>query len=146
MKKEKITFHFDKELGIATCYIDENGKKYIGKAYCHLDDMDMMSEKTGCEIAFRKARMRGLKEIRDEQKASLKALKHLYSIMANSKHFNPKSYENKMLQRQIRLYEDDLATTKEIIATEQQMLNDYIEEKDKFYKRIRANREKDENK
>ena len=50
-----------------------------------------------------------------------------------------------MLQRQIRLYEDDLTTTKDIIATEQQMLNDYIEEKDKFYKRIRANRQKDEN-
>ena len=62
--------------------------------------------------------------------------------MKHSKHFNPNSYENKMLQRQIRDFNLDLDIFKDILATEEQMLMEYLEEKDKFYKRIRANREK----
>ena len=62
--------------------------------------------------------------------------------MKHSKHFNPNSYENKMLQRQIRDFNLDLDIFKDILATEEQMLIEYLEEKDKFYKRIRANREK----
>ena len=47
-----------------------------------------------------------------------------------------------MLQRQIRTINFDLATIKEIIASEQQNLKQYIEEKDKFYVKIRKNRNK----
>ena len=45
-----------------------------------------------------------------------------------------------MLQRQIRLLEFDLTTLKEMLAYERQSLKDLIEEKDKFYKKIRAKR------
>ena len=75
----------------------------------------------------------------------LKALKQAYYSMNQSKKFNPKSYENKMLQRQIRQIEFDLDTIRDMLATEEQNLREYIQEKDKFYKRIRHNREKAKN-
>ena len=36
----------------------------------------------------------------------------------------------------------DLDTAKEMIATEQQKLREYINAKDEFYKKIRSNRER----
>lgn len=59
----------------------------------------MMSEKTGCEIAFRRAKIEVLKSYRDELKIKLEALRQLYYSMNQSNKFNEKSYENKMLQR-----------------------------------------------
>lgn len=62
--------------------------------------------------------------------------------MNQSKHFNAKSYENVMLQRQINMIKTDLDTIKEMIVDEQQKLNEYLTEKEKFYQKIRANRNK----
>ena len=65
--------------------------------------------------------------------------------MNTSKKFNEKSYEYKMLKRQINMYLFDLEVVKEDIETEQKKLREYLSNKDKFYKRIRANRQKDNN-
>ena len=142
MKNKKPIFTFDKETGHAKCILREGSKRYEGHAFCHEDDDDMMSEKTGCEIAFRRAKINLIRSKKNEIRTSLKALNHLYNTMKHSKHFNPNSYENKMLQRQIRDFNLDLDIFKDILATEEQMLMEYLEEKDKFYKRIRANRKK----
>jgi hypothetical protein len=45
-----------------------------------------------------------------------------------------------MLQRQIRIYNFDLATIKEMLAYERKNLKEYIAGKDKFYKKMRAKR------
>lgn len=137
------TFIWDEESGSTICHIvdKETGKTYIGTATCHPDDSDFMSEKTGCEIAFRRAKINCLKGIRDEQKCELRAFNRLYYTMNKSKKFNPKSYEHIMLQRQIRMTEFDLTTTKEIIAHEEESLRKIIAEKDKFYNRTRARRD-----
>jgi hypothetical protein len=134
-------FIWEEDTGSAICTIVENGKTYMGIAKCHPDDNDMMSEKTGCEIAFRRAKIECLRGIRDEQKCELRAFNRLYYTMNKSKKFNPKSYENIMLHRQIRMTEFDLATTKEILAHEEADLRRIIDEKDKFYKRTRARRD-----
>ena len=63
--------------------------------------------------------------------------------MNRSKHFNPKSYENIMLWRQIRQKENDLATINDMITDQKKQLKEYIDEKEKFYKRVRANRKTD---
>lgn len=98
----------------------------------------MKSERTGCELAFRRAKLQYLRTIRDaDLKPGLAALKQLYYTMKHSSKFNEFSYENKMLQRQIRLIEFDLATVKEMIAYEYQGISDYIKGKDKVYKKIR---------
>jgi hypothetical protein len=60
--------------------------------------------------------------------------------MSHSTQFNPKSYENKMLQRQIRLLEFDLTTAHEMIQYERESLKEYIDKKDDMYKRIRRQR------
>lgn len=105
---------------------------------CHEDDVDMMSWRTGEEIAFRRAKMDALRTHRDvDLLPRLSALKQLYYSMKHSSKFNPKSYENIMLQRQIRAIEFDLSTIKEILAYEHQNLKEYIQGKDKIYKRIR---------
>lgn len=137
------TFMWDEESRTAICtlYDKQSGKTYIGTATCHPDDVDFMSEKTGCDIAFRRAKIEFLRGLRDEQKCQLQALKHVYHTMNRSKYFNPKSYENKMLQRHTHSIEFDLATTKEILANELQGLKYVIDEKDKFYKRTRARRD-----
>lgn len=100
----------------------------------------MKSEKTGCEIAFRRAKIYAMQDYRDELKIKLSALNQLYYSMKHSTHFNEKSYENKMLQRQIHLIKFDLDTAKEIIASEQKNLKEYIDAKDNFYKNTRTRR------
>ena len=98
----------------------------------------MKSEKTGYEIAQRRAEINMLKSyISNELKPRLRALKQLYYSMNRNKKFNENSYENYMLQRQIHLIKNELDTTKEIIAELEEDLITYIDSKDKFYKKIR---------
>lgn len=140
MKNEPI-FTWDEESGVASCILSDGEKIYTGFAQCHPDDNDMKGEKTGCEIAFKRARIHALRGYRDELKIKLSTLKQLYYTMNRSKHFNPKSYENKMLQRQLRMINFDLDTVKEILATEEQNLREYLKNKDDFYVKTRIRRE-----
>ena len=144
MKHEPI-FNWDEETGVASCILSDGEKVYTGFAQCHPDDEDMKGQKTGCEIAFRRARINALRGYRDELKIQLKALDQLYHSMNISYRFNEKSYENKMLQRQIRMINFDLATTKEMIAGEEQNLIAYIKSKDVFYVQTRKRRQKANN-
>ena len=141
MKQEPI-FNWDSEEGVASCIIKYKNQTFCGVAMCHEEDKDMMSEKTGMEIAYRRATIDYLKYVRDmELKPALKALKQLYYTMKHSTHFNPKSYENSKLQRHIRMYEFDLETINELIVNERKNLKDYIDKKDEFYKKTRISRQ-----
>ena len=64
--------------------------------------------------------------------------------MKHSSKFDPKSYENIMLHRQIRNHEIDLETANNMLLAEKLNLKMYIAEKDGFYKQIRAIRKKKE--
>lgn len=141
MKQEPI-FNWDPEEGVASCIIKYKNQTFCGVAMCHEEDKDMMSEKTGMEIAYRRATIDYLKYVRDmELKPALKALKQLYYTMKHSTHFNPESYENSKLQRHIRMYEFDLETINELIVNERKNLKDYIDKKDEFYKKTRISRQ-----
>ena len=141
MKQEPI-FNWDPEEGVASCIIKYKNQTFCGVAMCHEEDKDMMSEKTGMEIAYRRATIDYLKYVRDmELKPALKALKQLYYTMKHSTHFNPNSYENSKLQRHIRMYEFDLETINELIVDERKNLKDYINKKDEFYKKTRIGRQ-----
>ena len=146
MKKIKPIFHYDKETGCSTCVIETKYGKFSGTACCHPDDMDMASEKVGCEIAYSRAAIDSLKYERDNViKPSLKALKQLYYSMNRSKKFNPKSYEYKMLKRQIECWEFDLDVINDMINTERTWIRDYINTKEALYQNIRANRNNGQN-
>lgn len=135
------TFEWIEDIGHTTCIlIDKQGHVFIGTATCHTDDTDMKSRRTGEEISYRRARIEQMRFIRDEINIELKALKQLYYSMKHSSKFNPKSYENIMLQRQIRGKEFDLDTIKEMLATERENLKNFLQEKDKFYNQVRAHR------
>lgn len=144
MKHEPI-FNWDEKTGTASCILSDGEKVYTGFAQCHPDDEDMKGQKTGCEIAFRRAKINALRGYRDELKIQLKALNQLFYSINKSKKFNSKSYENRMLQRQIRMINFDLATTKEMIANEELNLRAYIKSKDVFYIQTRKRRQKDNN-
>ena len=96
MKNEPI-FSWDENTGLASCILSDGKNVYTGIAQCHPEDMDMMSEKTGCEIAFKRAKIEALRAYRDELKIQYKTLKQLYHSMNMSYRFNENSYVNKML-------------------------------------------------
>lgn len=134
-------FEWIEDIGQTTCVIeDKQGHIFVGTATCHDDDTDMKSRRTGEEISYRRARIEQMCFIRNEINTELKALKQLYYSMKHSSKFNPKSYENIMLQRQIRGKEFDLDTIKEMLATERENLKNFLQEKDKFYNQVRAHR------
>ncbi len=136
-------FAFDEESGTATCILYDNDKTYCGAALCHPDDRDMISERTGLEIAYRRAEIQALKGFRDEIKIELRVLKQLYYSINRSKYYNPKNYEARMLNRHIAMKESDLQVVKEYIKNKTDELKKYIDDKDEFYKKIRHNRETD---
>lgn len=143
MSREPI-FSWDEEAGVAICTLFDGNNTYTGVAVCAPEDFDMKNEKTGCQIAEWRAELEYFIHVRDnELKPEIKALKQLYYGMNQSTHFNENSYENLSLQRLIRKKEFDLTVIKEMIADQKRMLKEYLEEKGKFYKRIRANREAD---
>lgn len=140
MKQPIYNYTWDPEHGIATCTVKTGSHKFFAISRCHPDDMDMCSEKVGCEIAYLKVLIQADKYYRDHLKAQLAALNDLYYTMKHSTKFNPKSYENKMLQRRIRLLKNDLATAKEMLVRDEQNLKDFIAQREDFYKKIRRNR------
>ena len=125
--------------GKAIYIIEYNGYRFVGEATCHPDDLDFESERVGLTLAESRANIKVLRHMRDcEVKPQLKILNHLYSNMKTSKYYNPNSYEAKMLRSQIRAIENELTTIKNGIADEQKFIKDYIEGKDKLYKKLRA--------
>ena len=139
--KNKTKIEWFEESGLALCTItDSYDRTYHAEAFCHSNDQDMKSEKTGCEIAFKRAKIKLYQAYKNEIEIKIKAIHDLYYSLNQSKSFNENSYESKMIQRQLRLLQFDLTTAKEIIATERKFLKEYIDSKENFYKRIRANR------
>lgn len=139
MKHDYIEFAFDEKLGYARCLMIYNGQAFEGGAKCHPDDMDMISERTGCCIAEARAYIKALRFKRDHEiQPKLDVLRHLYNNMQTSKYFNSKSYEAKMLRSQIGAIEKELAAVSQDLTEEKKYLKEYIDKKDKFYQRLRA--------
>lgn len=137
----KYEYDWSPEFGVATCTIYDHDKKFYGAARCHPDDEDMKNRLAGQNIAEARASVQYLKHIRDnELRPQLKILKQLYYSMNRSKHFNRKSYEAKMLFRQINRITKDIEDVNRDINTLKIMIKNYIEQKDEEYKKIRAHR------
>jgi hypothetical protein len=138
---KKPQFEYDKESGLSVCTLIIDNNIFTGIAQCHPEDMDMESEKVGCELAYRRAIIEALRHRRDNIiKPSLQALKQLYYSMEHSKKFNKYSYENKRLWGQINNWKCDLDTINKMIAAERKFIKQYIDTKEELYKNIRINR------
>jgi hypothetical protein len=124
--------------GIAFCTIYYDKYSFTGEAQCHPDDRDMMSKLTGQTIAEMRATIKYLRFIRDcELQPQLKALKQLYYSINHSKYFNPKSYEAKMLYRQINHINEDLKENKYLIDLTKSQLETYLITKERDHKQLR---------
>ena len=142
MRQDNFKFKWHEETGLAIAVIYTPYGVFTGEAECHPDDRDMMSEKVGCEIAYTRAVIDALVFERDNRiKPSLASLKQLYYSMKHSKKFNPKSYENRMLRRQIQNWELDLHNINSIIRDQRLYLTDYIKTKETLYQSVRKNRQ-----
>lgn len=136
--KEPIFYYRD---GYAKCLAeDDMGRVFIGEAWCADEDKDFESMIMGSTIAEMRAQIEAAKTYRDDLKIKLSALNQLYYSMKHSKQFNPKSYENKMLHRQIKLLENDLSIAKHQLAVLKLDLFEYINDKDQLHKKIKENR------
>ena len=140
MKILDTKFDFDKETGTTFCtIICKDNLVFMDAARCHEDDMDMYSQRTGAEIAHRRAWIKMLQHIRDnELQPVVNAYRHLYDILSQSKNFNAKSHETRMVRRQLCMTENDLARIKQELAYERKSLKDYIAGKEKLWNKIRA--------
>ena len=122
----------------ATCTLFYKNYEFTGIANCHPDDKDMMSKLTGQTIAEYRATLKYLRFIRDcELQPQLKSLKQLYYSMNYSKYFNPKSYEVKMLYRQINQLTEDLKENKYLIDLTKSELKAYLTTKERDHKQLR---------
>ena len=143
-RKHKVNFYWDDERGTCRCTVSDGDNKYIGMAFCNPVDFDMKSQKTGEEIAYNRALINALKAKKKEVKLELRGLLGYYYAIKHTTKFNPKSYEARMLYRQIRMRYDDIDSIQQEIDGLDFYVANYIKEKDKFYESIRQMRAKNE--
>lgn len=134
---------YDKDSGVSTYIIEYEGQYFTGIAHCAPDDADMQNEKTGINIAQRRAIIKLFQYRRNELKHKLAALNQLYYSVNKSKKYDSHGYMENMLEHQRQQIQDELKLMKNALKDEQEELKQYIDNKDKFYKRVRANRKKD---
>ena len=113
-------FSWDPEEGTALCIKKKKKKTYYGIANCSPEDRDMMSEKTGCFIAEKRAYIMALQDFRDKLRIELKALKRFYYSINTSKYFDSKSYEVRRLISHIEMTKKDIEDTKKVLEYEKQ--------------------------
>lgn len=127
--------------GHATCSVqDKMGRVFKGEAWCSDQDKDFESELTGCTIAEYRAQIAAATTYRNDLRIKLSALNQLYYSMKHSSHFNPKSYEARMLYKQINLTKSDLDIAIHQLAVLKLELFDFINDKEIFYKKVRERR------
>lgn len=132
-------FSYDPEEHITYCERTVKEKKYTGQAKCHPNDWEFESALVGKHYAYIRSLIAELCVERDKLRAGLKALNHLYGIFKyNNMDLN--SEECRIVRRQIKIMERDLANIRDLIKGTKKELLDYIHTKDKFYKSIRDRR------
>ena len=145
MKREP-KFYFNPEYGSSMCVIETKNKTFVGTAQCLDSDRDMMSEKTGCEIAYHRAIIHTLESHVSDLKNELMGLHKYYYSVNQSKYFDENCYMTNMLKSQMQQREEEIQVTKELIQKEKKYLKNFMEDKAQFYKKIRRNRKADSNK
>ncbi len=133
-------FTYDEASGITSCAIILDDFLYgFGIAECADEDRDVMSARTGRQIAELRAQINLLQNYKNrELHPGLKALLHLKGTMVNSKKYNPKSYEAKRLEKEIKHFQEDIKDINAAIEVQKEILQDYIKAKDLISERIRS--------
>ena len=140
-------FNYNEHRGTTTCTISDGQNTFIGTARCHPDDLDCMSEYTGCEIAERRCKIKILQHIKNNQIIpQIQAYEHLISTMLNSKQLNPQSYEFKRIKAEYDNLLVHYSNIKEKIKYSKNELKEYLINKEKVNKFIRLKKAKEKEK
>lgn len=133
-------FDWNELTGHMVCVLEDTNSNqvFMGEAYCSEEDVDMMSRRTGEHIAYSRATIKYYKNEVKNYKEQLKGLNNLYYSVNLSKHYDRKGYMEHMLYRQINIIKNKIQDTKQKISMIEDSLKEYIIEKDKIYKQIRA--------
>lgn len=138
-KKNYPKYEWNAEYGFAVCTILVDGVEISGFAYCATEDKDFMSEKIGMELAEKRAIINGMKyTVIYTLMPQIKVLKQILQQIESSKKFNPRNYEYKMIRRQLKIKEADMAEFKRQIADLEAYIKSYIRIKDDVHKRLRS--------
>ena len=108
-------------------------------------DMDMMSEKTGGDIALYKATIKILRNKRKRTRQEYRVLKNLLKTYKNRPNFDANDPYVRILKRKIYSYGQDIEYLNNCENNCREELRKYIDEKDNFYQKIRAMRKRDSN-
>ena len=134
---EKTSYCYEDGYAIFTIHYKDCAFK--GCAKCHPKDRDVESERTGLTIAEARAHIRLLKAKKKyEIQPKIDVLRHLLTNIQSSKNHNPKAYESCMLRSQLAHWEGQLTEINADIADEEKYLKEYIDQKDKLYRKLRA--------
>lgn len=126
---------WDPNTGLSICTIEYNGFKFYGYAQCAPEDEPYKSEMTGGNISTWRAEIALMKHIkRCEIEPRIQAYYHLAGTMHHSKKHNPDSYEAKRLYQEYKNAQDDLDEIIYEIKDTENLLKNYIDQKDKANK------------
>lgn len=138
----KTSFYYDQEKHMTICERVAKNKTYKGISRCHPNDWDFESELLGQHYSYTRSIIQELCTKRDEARAQLKAMIHLYSILEQNLDVNLESVECYTVRRQIKILERDIKDYQFEIRSLRDELRDMIARKDKFYKQVRERRVK----
>ena len=126
-----VSFSENKDTGVITCTIEGSGITVTAQAKCHPEDKPYYSSTFGNELAYARAEIKYCKKfIHNIYAPRLQTLKDIHHILYSSDKYNEAS--RRLLLRQIQLTRRDIETIKEVIATLEQYITGYINQKEKF--------------
>ena len=129
----KRYYSYDPATGESACLIADKLCTHCGIAVCHPEDEPFKSERVGLSIAEARAEIAALKHLwKNELLPGLKALSHLQTNIKTSKFYNPKSYEARMLRRQVAIKEAEINAVKQEIDVIQASLDAYLKARDEY--------------
>lgn len=134
--------HFIYDPETHTTYCEREGKyqKYKGSARCHPSDWEFESKLVGEYYAYTRSMIEELVANRDELKAELKTLKHLYNLLEQNPRVHYDSIECYTIRRQIKNIERDIADVRDLINAIKKEMRQMIAAKDEFYNELREER------
>lgn len=145
MNKKPI-FSWQEDDGIAVCKITNPENDYIavGMARCHPEDRDMMSEKTGLEIAYHRALMNLYKNKVKNLKKERRVHEDIYKTFMSMPNFDKENRYIRVVRHRIYGLKEEIKIYQELINNTRAYINDFIDNKTKFYNLTRANRKVEE--
>ena len=143
MSKKIPIFEYNEETGEAIAKIlTPEGRWLTAKAKFNPEDTNPKKEWTGLTIADMRLGITANKDTLRVLKSQMQILKQLQSEIQQSKKYNPKSYEARKITLKIKKLNDEIEYCKECINIQQQELNNYLTDLDKFYQLFKKDKSK----